>query len=77
MRAVQGGILRVEPSLSDGKTRDNETDSPEKGGGKLVKASLRMQAKDYVNSLANKQDNSFNTFVQMEVTLPSRLRPKS
>ncbi|MEP6975202.1 MAG: prepilin-type N-terminal cleavage/methylation domain-containing protein [Spartobacteria bacterium] len=64
--------------LSDGTSRDVTPFSIDTSGGdKLVKASLRMQAKDYVNSLANKQDNSFNTFVQMEVTLPSRLRPKS
>jgi hypothetical protein len=36
-----------------------------------------MQARDYVNSLAHKQANSFNTFVWIDVTLPSRLRPKS
>jgi prepilin-type N-terminal cleavage/methylation domain-containing protein len=47
------------------------------GGNKLVKASLRMQAKDYVFSLAGKQANSFNTFVEIDITLPSRLRPKS
>lgn len=47
------------------------------GGNKLVKASLRMQAKDFDSSLKNKQANSFNTFVQINVTLPSRLRPKS
>lgn len=46
-------------------------------GDKLVKASLRMQARQYVNSLYNKQTNSYNTFVQMDVTLVSRLRPKS
>jgi prepilin-type N-terminal cleavage/methylation domain-containing protein len=64
--------------LPDGTRRDVTPFSIDTtGGDKLVKASLRMQAKDYVNSLANKQVNSFNTFVQIDVTLPSRLRPKS
>lgn len=64
--------------LPDGTRRDITPFSIDtSGGNKLVKASLRMQAKDYVNSLADKQVNSFNTFVQMDVTLPSRLRPKS
>jgi prepilin-type N-terminal cleavage/methylation domain-containing protein len=64
--------------LPDGTRRDVTPFSIDTtGGDKLVKASLRMQAKDYVNSLADKQANSFNTFVQIDVTLPSRLRPKS
>ncbi|MEP6636797.1 MAG: prepilin-type N-terminal cleavage/methylation domain-containing protein [Acidobacteriota bacterium] len=64
--------------LPDGTRRDVTPFSIDTtGGDKLVKASLRMQAKDYVNSLATKQANSFNTFVQIDVTLPSRLRPKS
>lgn len=62
----------------DGTPRDVTPFSIDTSGGdKLVKASLRMQAKDYDASLANKQKNSFNTFVQIDVTLPSRLRPKS
>lgn len=46
-------------------------------GDKLVKASLRVRAEDYTNSLSNKQSNAFNTFVRIDSTLPSRLRPKS
>lgn len=46
-------------------------------GDKLTKASLRIRSQDYVNSLANKQSNAFNTFVRIDVTLPSRMRPKS
>lgn len=45
-------------------------------GDKLVKASLRVRAEDYTNSLSNKQSNAFNTFVRIDSTLPSRLRPK-
>ncbi len=64
--------------LPDGTRRDVTPFSIDTStGDKLVKASLRMQAREYVYSLANKQANSFNTFVQMDVTLPSRLRPKS
>lgn len=64
--------------LPDGTLRDVTPFSIDTStNDKLVKASLRMQAKDYSVSLANKQSNSFNTFVQIDVTLPSRLRPKS
>lgn len=64
--------------LPDGTPRDATPFAIDTtGGNKLVKASLRMQAKDYVFSLAGKQANSFNTFVQIDITLPSRLRPKS
>ncbi len=45
------------------------------GGNRLVTANLGTQAQDYVNSLANKQAaNSFNTFVRITTTLPSRQR---
>ncbi len=65
-------------TLPDGTPRDATPFAIDTtNGNKLVKASLRMQAKDYVFSLAGKQGNSFNTFVQIDVTLPSRLRPKS
>ncbi len=64
--------------LPDGTRRDVTPFSiDDSTGDKLVKASLRMQAREYVYSLASKQANSFNTFVQMDITLPSRLRPKS
>ena len=64
--------------LPDGTRRDVTPFSIDTtGGDKLAKASLRMQARDYVYSLADRQANSFNTFVQIDVTLPSRLRPKS
>ncbi len=64
--------------LPDGTRRDVTPFSIDTSNGdKLVKASLRMQARDYVNSLASRQAVSFNTFVQIDVTLPSRLRPKS
>ncbi|MEO8044898.1 MAG: hypothetical protein ABI674_08320 [Spartobacteria bacterium] len=64
--------------LPDGTRRDVTPFSIDTStGDKLVKASLRMQAREYVYSLASKQANSFNTFVQIDVTLPSRLRPKS
>lgn len=65
-------------TLPDGTPRDATPFAIDiSGGNKLVKASLRMQAKDYIFSLAGKQANSFNTFVQIDITLPSRLRPKS
>lgn len=64
--------------LPDGTRRDVTPFSIDTStGDKLVKASLRMQAREYVYSLASKQANSFNTYVQMDITLPSRLRPKS
>lgn len=45
------------------------------GGNRLVRANLGTQAQDYVNSLANKQAaNSFDTFVRITITLPSRQR---
>ena len=45
------------------------------GGNRLVKANLATQALDYVNSLANKQAaNSFDTFIRIKATLPSRQR---
>ena len=62
----------------DGTPRDGKPFSIDTSSGdKLVKASLRVQSKDFQFSLANKQANAFNTFVQIDVTLPSRLRPKS
>ena len=65
-------------TLPDGTPRDATPFAIDTtGGNKLVKAGLRIQAKDYVFSLADKQANSFNTFVGIDVTLPSRLRPKS
>lgn len=64
--------------LPDGTRRDVTPFSVDTStGDKLVKANLRLQAPDYLNSLATRQANSFNTFVQIDVTLPSRLRPKS
>ena len=64
--------------LPDGTPRDATPFAIDTtGGNKLVKAGLRIQARDYVFSLAGKQANSFNTFVGIDVTLPSRLRPKS
>ncbi len=64
--------------LPDGTRRDVTPFSIDTStGDKLVKANLRLQATDYINSLAQQQANSFNTFVQIDVTLPSRLRPKS
>ncbi len=64
--------------LPDGTRRDVTPFSIDAStGDKLVKASLRMQAREYVYSLTSRQANSFNTFVQMDITLPSRLRPKS
>lgn len=64
--------------LPDGSRRDVTPFTIDTtSGDKLVKACLRMQAPDYVNSLANRQANSFNTFVQLDIALPSRLRPKS
>ncbi len=64
--------------LPDGTRRDVTPFSIDTStGDKLVRASLRMQAREYVYSLASRQANSFNTFVQMDIALPSRLRPKS
>jgi type II secretory pathway pseudopilin PulG len=64
--------------LPDGTRRDvNPFSIDNSTGDKLVKANLRLQAPDYLNSLASRQANSFNTFVQIDATFPSRLRPKS
>lgn len=65
-------------TLADGTSPDATPFSIDTtGGNKLVKASLRVRAEDYTNSLAQKQADSFNTFVRIDTTLPSRLRPKS
>jgi type II secretory pathway pseudopilin PulG len=45
------------------------------GGNRLVKANLATQAQQYVNTLASNQAaNSFNTFIRIKATLPSRQR---
>ena len=46
------------------------------GPDKLVRASLFARSTDYSTYLANKQLNEFNTFVRLNTSLPSRLRPK-
>lgn len=46
------------------------------GTDKIVRASLFARSTDYSTWLANKQSNNFNTFVRLNASLGSRLRPK-
>jgi hypothetical protein len=41
-----------------------------------VRASLFARSTDYSTWLANKQANEFNTFVRLNASLGSRLRPR-
>jgi len=46
------------------------------GTDKIVKASLFARSTDFSTYLANKQANEFNTFVRLNTSLSSRLRPQ-
>lgn len=46
------------------------------GTDQIVRASLFARSTDYSTYLGNKQLNEFNTFVRLNTSLPSRLRPK-
>jgi hypothetical protein len=46
------------------------------GADKIVRASLFSRATDYGRYLEAKQQYEFNTFVRLNTSLPSRLRPK-
>ena len=46
------------------------------GTDKIVRASLFARSTDFSTWLANKQANEFNTFVRLNASLGSRLRPK-
>lgn len=46
-------------------------------GDKVLHANLRVQQRDHDRWLADKQSNEFNTYFRMNLSLTSRLRPKS
>jgi hypothetical protein len=46
------------------------------GSDRIVRASLFARSTDYSTWLSNKQSNNFNTFVRLNASLGSRLRPK-
>jgi hypothetical protein len=46
-------------------------------GDKIIQANVRIQNRDYNRWLSNKQNNELNTYFRMNLSMTSRLRPKS
>ena len=67
-------VVSNQISVQAGETTPFSIDTV--GADKLVRASLFARSTDYSTYLANKQLNEFNTFVRLNTSLPSRLRPR-
>jgi len=67
-------VISNQVSVQAGETTPFSIDTV--GADKIVRASLFARSTDFSTYLANKQLNEFNTFVRLNTSLPSRLRPK-
>ncbi len=67
-------VLSNQFSMMPGETTPFSIDMI--GSDRIVRASLFARSTEFSTWLADKQANNFNTFVRLNASLGSRLRPK-